>query len=114
MKPSFWDRVPFGYNKDPKTEELVPMRPTPGELYELLEMAAGPHLAWNRNRQAWCFFDEALYPDRVYIELSRRGYEVSKTIARDVFVAVAVTDRSHLFKPAVDDRPRLQLVGATA
>lgn len=114
MSTRFWDRVPIGYEYDPKTGETVPSRPTPGELFELLLRAAGPHLVWVREQQAWCYFEEPLWPDRTYIELSRRGYEVNKTTARDVFVAVAVTDRARMFGRAEDDTAQLRLVEGAA
>jgi hypothetical protein len=60
-----------------------------------------------RNRQFGCYLEETLWPKRIYIELSRRGFEVSKITARGVFVAVAVTDRARLFGQAKNTTPRL-------
>lgn len=114
MSTSFWDLVPEGFVRNPKTGESVPTKPTPGELYETLDYAAGPNISWSRMQQSWMFHAEPLFLARAYIELSRRGWEVQRTVAREVLVAVCIDSAARQLASAQDEgRPPLRLVEAS-
>ncbi|MCP9786012.1 hypothetical protein [Cyanobium sp. N5-Cardenillas] len=112
---SFWESVPEGFVRDPRTKEAVPSRPTPGELYELLALAAGPNFTWSRQQQSWLWHQDPVYASRAYIELSRRGWEVPRLVAREVLIAVFIDSAAQgLASAAVEGgRPALRLVEAS-